>query len=115
MTEPFQTPGHYIDPGRGSRRRRGRCWTQARWRGPRRAPVQPKDGEAALTVQQAAHRDADADWTKKHGRSYFGYKNHVNADVAHGSFCAYADASVARPAAHQRVAGRFSRQKGRPL
>ena len=26
-------------------------------------------------------KDKDARWTKKHGRSYFGYKNHVNADV----------------------------------
>ena len=28
-------------------------------------------------VQQ---KDRDARWTKKHGRSFFGYKNHVNAD-----------------------------------
>src|ERR1700748_1057465 len=26
-------------------------------------------------------KDKDARWTKKHGRSYFGYKNHVNADA----------------------------------
>ena len=25
-------------------------------------------------------KDRDARWTKKHGRSFFGYKNHVNAD-----------------------------------
>ena len=26
-------------------------------------------------------KDTDARWTKKHGRSFFGYKNHVNVDV----------------------------------
>ena len=25
-------------------------------------------------------KDKDARWTKKHGRSFYGYKNHVNAD-----------------------------------
>jgi hypothetical protein len=28
-------------------------------------------------------KDRDARWTKKHGRSFFGYKNHVNADTKH--------------------------------
>ena len=28
-------------------------------------------------------KDRDARWTKKHGRSFFGYKNHVNADARH--------------------------------
>lgn len=28
-------------------------------------------------------KDLDARWTKKHGRSYYGYKNHVNVDVKH--------------------------------
>jgi IS5 family transposase len=28
-------------------------------------------------------KDKDARWTKKHGKSYFGYKNHVNADASH--------------------------------
>lgn len=28
-------------------------------------------------------KDKDARWTKKHGRSYFGYKNHVGADRKH--------------------------------
>ena len=26
-------------------------------------------------------KDRDARWTKKHGKSFFGYKNHVNADA----------------------------------
>jgi IS5 family transposase len=28
-------------------------------------------------------KDVDARWIKKHNRSYFGYKNHVNVDVKH--------------------------------
>ena len=28
-------------------------------------------------------KDKDAHWTKKHGKSFFGYKNHVNVDKAH--------------------------------
>lgn len=28
-------------------------------------------------------KDLEARWTKKHGRSYYGYKNHVNVDVRH--------------------------------
>ncbi len=28
-------------------------------------------------------KDNDARWTKKHGRSFYGYKNHVNADAMH--------------------------------
>ena len=28
-------------------------------------------------------KDRDARWTKKHGRSFFGYKNHVNSDAKH--------------------------------
>lgn len=55
-----------------------------------RKPPKPMDGEPALTPMQAAHRDPDADWTKKHGRSYFGYKNHINADVEHGFIRAFA-------------------------
>ena len=28
-------------------------------------------------------KDKDARWTKKHGKSFYGCKNHVNADVRH--------------------------------
>lgn len=28
-------------------------------------------------------KDKDARWTKKHGKSFYGYKNHVNADAQH--------------------------------
>ncbi len=41
-------------------------------------------------------KDKDARWTKKHGKSYYGYKNHVNADRAHKLIRRYdvTDASV---------------------
>ena len=39
---------------------------------------------------QAAHRDGEANWTQKHDRSWFGYKNHINADVEHGFIRDYA-------------------------
>ena len=28
-------------------------------------------------------KDTDARWTKKHGKSHYGYKNHVNVDRRH--------------------------------
>jgi len=41
-------------------------------------------------------KDKDARWTKKHGNSFFGYKNHVNADAQHKLIRTYdvTDASV---------------------
>jgi IS5 family transposase len=41
-------------------------------------------------------KDKDARWTKKHGKSFFGYKNHINADVTRKLIRAWdvTDASV---------------------
>ena len=41
-------------------------------------------------------KDQDARWTKKHGKSFYGYKNHVNADAKHKLIRHYqvTDASV---------------------
>jgi IS5 family transposase len=41
-------------------------------------------------------KDADARWTKKHGKSHYGYKNHINIDKEHKLIRRYAvtDASV---------------------
>src|SRR5260370_2701743 len=41
-------------------------------------------------------KDKDARWTKKHGNSFYGYKNHVNADAMHNLIRQYdvTDASV---------------------
>jgi transposase, IS5 family len=48
------------------------------------------------TPAKLRQKDRDARWTKKHGRSFFGYKNHVNADVKHKLIRHYAvtDAAV---------------------
>jgi hypothetical protein len=47
---------------------------------------QVKNGETPNDWRQHPARnrqkDKDARWTKKHGRSYFGYKNHVGIDKA---------------------------------
>lgn len=44
-----------------------------------------KKGEAPGEWKPAKRRqkDTEARWTKKNGRSYFGYKNHVSVDVKH--------------------------------
>lgn len=48
--------------------------------------------------KSAKHRqkDKDARWTKKHGRSFYGYKNHINADARYKLIRGYevTDASV---------------------
>ena len=41
----------------------------------------PEDWKKRPSKNQ--QKDKDARWTKKHGRSLFGYKNHVNADARH--------------------------------
>ena len=45
---------------------------------------------------QNRQKDKDARWTKKHGKSFYGYKNHVNADAKHKLIRRYdvSDASV---------------------
>jgi IS5 family transposase len=42
------------------------------------------------------HKDVDARWTKKHGKSHYGYKNHINVDRRHKLIRDYevSDASV---------------------
>ena len=59
-------------------------------------PKQRNSGEENETVKRGEtpaaweekpaknrQKDKDAHWTKKHGKSFFGYKNHVNADKTH--------------------------------
>jgi len=36
-----------------------------------------------LSDKQLAHIDQDARWTKKHGKSFYGYKVHANVDAKH--------------------------------
>lgn len=49
------------------------------------ATVKRGETPAQWEQQPAKNRqkDKDARWTKKHGKSFFGYKNHVNVDKAH--------------------------------
>jgi IS5 family transposase len=49
-------------------------------------------------------KDKDARWTKKHGRSFYGYKNHVNADATHKLIRRY-DVSDAAVHDSQKLAG----------
>jgi IS5 family transposase len=64
-------------------------------------PMHSRDAEAippAWVKNPAKNRqkDKDARWTKKHGKSFYGYKNHVNADAKHKLIRQYdvTDASV---------------------
>src|SRR3954471_5922335 len=41
----------------------------------------PEDWETKPAKNR--QKDKDARWTKKHGQSFYGYKNHVNADAKH--------------------------------
>ena len=54
----------------------------------------PADWEQKLAKNR--QKDKDARWTKKHGKSFFGYKNHVNVDRTHKLIRRYAvtDAAV---------------------
>ncbi len=48
------------------------------------------------SAKKKAHKDVEAKWTKKHGVTFFGYKNHANVDVKHKLIRRYkvTDASV---------------------
>lgn len=37
-------------------------------------------GQSAEQPNKLAHKDTDARWTKKGGKNYYGYKNHINID-----------------------------------
>ncbi len=86
----FEELGAFIDVA-GFEARKGQMLDASLVQKPKtRKPVEPKDGEPELTRQQAAHRDGEANWTQKHDRSWFGYKNHINAYVMHGFIRDYA-------------------------
>jgi IS5 family transposase len=59
---------------------------------------QIKEGTTPEGWQEAKKRqkDIDARWTKKNGKPYYGYKNHVTVDVKHKLIRGYevTDASV---------------------
>ena len=47
------------------------------------APLVPVQRSPEQLQRCASQTDEDAQWTKKHRRSYFGYKNHMAVDVKH--------------------------------
>jgi len=51
-----------------------------------------KQGETPVdwSENKLRQKDVDARWTKKNGKSYYGYKNHVSVDVEHKLIRAYA-------------------------
>jgi IS5 family transposase len=67
-------------------------------RNSREENAQIKQGEIPQDREEAKERqkDSDAQWTKRNGKRYYGYKNHVNVDVKHKLIRSYAvtDASV---------------------
>jgi len=52
--------------------------------------------EWAVQPNKRRQKDTDARWTKKHGQSHYGYKNHLNVDNQHKliRYFAVTDASV---------------------
>ena len=52
-------------------------------------------------------KDKDARWTKKHGRSFYGYKNHVNADAKHKLIRRYDVSDAAVHDSHNRSVPRM--------
>jgi len=69
-----------------------------RQRNSREENSQIKEGTTPEGWQEAKKRqkDVDARWTKKNGKTYYGYKNHVSVDVKHKFVRDYAvtDAAV---------------------
>lgn len=43
----------------------------------------PPEWEKAAVKPMRRQKDVDARWTKKNNETYYGYKNHINADQAH--------------------------------
>ena len=41
----------------------------------------PSEWQEEKNKHKLSHKDTDARWTKKNGQTYYGYKNHVKADV----------------------------------
>ena len=50
----------------------------------------PEDWEQEDAQPKRRQKDTAARWTKKHGRSHYGYKNHVNVDHKHKLVRSYA-------------------------
>ena len=87
LFEPF---GQYLEAkailrgaGRWSMRRSCRCAAAQQPRRDRAGQDRHHPEDWKKRPSKNRQKDKDARWTKKHGRSLFGYKNHVNADARH--------------------------------
>ena len=73
-----------------------RHWSERQWRTIVAVPRNHNTREENKTIKNGevpedwadkpakrSQKDADARWTKKHGKSHYGYKNHVNVDRKH--------------------------------
>jgi IS5 family transposase len=60
------------------------------------AKIKAGETPAEWEAQPAKNRqkDKDARWTKKHGQSHYGYKNHINVDRRHKLVRRYAVTSA---------------------
>ena len=65
-------------------------------RGERSGEGWPHASRVDKETCQNRQKDKDARWTKKHGKNFYGYKNHINADARHKLIRRYgvSDASV---------------------
>ena len=58
--------------------------------------IKAEEPISSWSESKRRQKDVDARWTKKHGKAFFGYKNHVSIDANHKFIRSYAvtDASV---------------------
>ena len=58
--------------------------------------IKAEEPISSWSQSKRRQKDVDARWTKKHGKAFFGYKNHVSIDANHKFIRSYAvtDASV---------------------
>jgi IS5 family transposase len=75
----------------------------------------PQEWEAEKHKHKLSHKDTDARWTKKNNQTYYGYKNHVKADVGSKLIDNYTvtDASVHDSQALETLLD--EKDKGQPL
>ena len=87
----FAQFNRYLD-GQGYQARKGQIVDASivpvpKQRNTREENVQIKRGEVPAEWETEPHKraqkDIEARWTKKHGKSHYGYKNHINVDNQH--------------------------------
>jgi IS5 family transposase len=87
----FNRFNRYLD-GQGCQAKKGQIVDTSivpapKQRNTREENARIKQGEVPEQWDSKPHKrsqkDVDARWTKKHGKSYYGYKNHINVDNQH--------------------------------